>query len=132
MIQDRNDLIKKNIDDSENAKQEANEQLTQYKKKLEGATKEAHDIIAEAKHNGEAASAELINEGQQKADEMIEKAQSSINIEARKAKHDIQTETAEIALSATRKIIGEDLTTDEHKKLIEKYVKESGSMAQAD
>ena len=58
---------------------------------------------------------------------MIEKAHAAIEAEKKAAISDLQGSVADLSINVAAKLIGNDLTDDEHRKMIERYVAEAGS-----
>lgn len=58
---------------------------------------------------------------------MIEKAQAAIEAERKQAVSDLQKSVADISVSVASKLIGTDLSDDEHRAIIKRYVEEAGS-----
>ena len=59
---------------------------------------------------------------------MIEKAKVAIEAEKRAAIKDLQNSMADTSIAVASRLIGEDFSDEEHRKLIERYVKEAGSL----
>ena len=59
---------------------------------------------------------------------MIEKAKVAIEAEKRAALKDLQNSMADTSIAVASRLIGEDFSDEEHRKLIERYVKEAGSL----
>ena len=61
------------------------------------------------------------------ADNMIEKAKAAIDSERKAAISDLQGTAADLSISVVARLVGEDLSDDDHRKIIERYVNEAGS-----
>lgn len=59
---------------------------------------------------------------------MIEKARLAIENEKKAAINELQSSMADTSIAVASRLIGEDFSDDEHRKLIERYVKEAGSL----
>ena len=59
---------------------------------------------------------------------MIDKAKVAIEAEKRAAIKDLQNSMADTSIAVASRLIGEDFSDEEHRKLIERYVKEAGSL----
>jgi len=59
---------------------------------------------------------------------MIEKAKVAIEAEKRAAVKELQESMADTSIAVASRLIGEDFSDEEHRKLIERYVKEAGSL----
>ncbi len=56
-----------------------------------------------------------------------EEAQAAIEAERKQAVSDLQKSVADISVSVASKLIGTDLSDDEHRAIIKRYVEEAGS-----
>ena len=128
MLDKRAETIKNNLDEAEAAKIEAQRSLDEYKKQLADARREAAGIVDEARRAGEQVKADITAQAQAQADEMIAKAKKSIEKEKLAAIADLQSSVADLSVSVAGRLIGEDLSDAEQRKLVEKYVAEAGTL----
>mgnify|MGYP002411589510 CR=1 FL=1 len=128
MLDKRAKKIKDDLDAAEQAKIEGQRLLEEYRAQMEDAKKQASDIIADAKKTGETVRADLTTQAQAESEKMIEKARSAIEAEKKAAVADLQSSVADISVSVAGKVIGQDLSDDEHRRIIEKYVEQAGSL----
>lgn len=126
MLDKRQETIKNNLDEAEAAKIEAQRALAEYKEQIAGARREAAGIIDEARRAGEQVKADITAQAQAQADEMIAKAKKSIEKERLAAISQLQNSVADLSVSVAGRIIGEDLSDSDQRKLIERYVAEAG------
>ena len=101
--------------------------LAQYKQELAEAKATAAQIVADAKAAGTAAKADITAQAQREASDMIAKAQVAIDAEKKAAIAELQGSVADVSIAVASKLIGSDLSDDEHRALIERYVNEAGS-----
>ena len=127
MLEKRENSIREALEKSEQAKIEAEETLEEYKKQLESARAEAQEIVANARSNAEALEADLKAKAEASAEEIIAKAKQTIEAEKKAAVEELQASVADISIDVASKIIANDLNDDEHRKIIENYIKEAGS-----
>ena len=127
MLEKREKTIADALEQSEKARQESERVLEEYKQQLADAKSQAAQIIAEAKQTGENTRAQLAKQAQDESAAMIEKARGAIEAEKNAALAELQGSIADISTQVCARLIGEDLTTDEHRKVIERYVNEAGS-----
>ena len=127
MLEKREKTIADALEQSEKARQESERVLEEYKQQLADAKSQAAQIIAEAKQTGENTRAQLAKQAQDESAAMIEKARGAIEAEKNAALAELQGSIADISTQVCARLIGEDLTTDEHRKIIERYVNEAGS-----
>lgn len=128
MLDKREAKIKDDLDSAEAAKIEAQQSLEEYKQQLADARREAAGILDEARRAGEQVKADITAEAQAQADEMLAKAKKTIEKEKVAAIADLQGSVADLSVSVAGRLIGEDLSDDDQRKLIEKYVAEAGNL----
>ena len=127
MLEKREKTIADALEQSEKARQESERVLEEYKQQLADAKSQAAQIIAEAKQTGDNTRAQLAKQAQDESAARIEKARGAIEAEKNAALAELQGSIADISTQVCARLIGEDLTTDEHRKVIERYVNEAGS-----
>ena len=127
MLEKRATTIREDLKSAEAARQESEKLLAEYKQQLADAKAEASSIVAEAKKTGEAVKADIQKKAADEAAGMIEKAQAAIEAERKQAVSDLQKSVADISVSVASKLIGTDLSDDEHRAIIKRYVEEAGS-----
>ena len=115
------------IKNAEEARQESERVLAEYQQQLAEAKVQASKIVADAKKAGEDVKADITAKAQAEAAGMIEKAHAAIEAEKKAAIADLQGSVADLSINVAAKLIGNDLTDDEHRKMIERYVAEAGS-----
>ena len=123
----RETAIKESLEKSEAARIESEKLLEEYKKQLAEAKAQANPIVADAKKAGESVKAEIESKAQVEAANMIEKAKVAIEAEKKQAVSELQGSVADLTVSVAARIVGEDLSDDEHRAIIERYVNEAGS-----
>lgn len=128
MLNKRESTIKNNLEAAEEARQESERLLAEYREQLEGAKAQAQQMLSNAKLSSDALEKEITARAQAEADAMIEKARIAIEAEKKNAIHELQSSMADTSIAVAARIIGEDFSDEEHRKLIERYVKEAGSL----
>ena len=112
---------------SEEARIEAERTLEEYKTQLADAKSQSAQIIAEAKETGEAVRADITKQAQEEAASMIEKAKAAIEAEKQAAMNELRTSVADLSVDVASRLVANDLSDDEHRKIIERYLNEAGS-----
>ena len=128
MLQKRENMIKSSLEKSEEARQESERLLAEYREQLESAKSQAQQILVNAQKSGDALEKEITEKARAEADAMIEKAKVAIEAEKRAAIKDLQNSMADTSIAVASRLIGEDFSDEEHRKLTERYVKEAGSL----
>lgn len=126
MLDKREHTIKTALEKSETARIESERTLEEYTRQLQEAKAQASQIVADAKRAGEAAKADITEKAQVEAANMIEKARVAIEAEKRAAIAELQGSVADTSIAVASRLVGEDLSDDEHRRIIERYVNEAG------
>lgn len=128
MIDKRQATIKDSLERAETAKMESERVLEENKAMLDDAKKQAAQIIADAKTTGDAVRAEMMNQAQEDARMLIEKANAAIEVETKVAIAQLQSSVADLSVSVAGRLIGNDLSDADHRRLIEHYLAEAGNL----
>ena len=116
--------IRENIEAAERQREEADELLEEYRKRLKEAREQADDIVARARKAAEAAAAEAVSEGKEKREELVAAARRDIEAETRRSLERIRKEVADLTVLATEKVTRKALDSEDHKRLIEEALAE--------
>ena len=127
MLDKRENAIKDSLEKAESARVESERALAEYKAQLEDAKAQAAQIVADAKQTGEAVKADITAKAQAEAEQMIAKARVAIEAEKQAAVADLQASVADTSIAVASRLIGQDLSDDEHRAIIARYVNEAGS-----
>lgn len=127
MLEKRASTIEKDLTSANKNREESARVLAEYKAELADAKTSAAQIVADAKAAGEAVKADITEQAQREAADMIAKARAAIEAEKKAAIAELQNSIADTSIAVASKLIKNDLSDDEHRALIEKYVAEAGS-----
>ncbi len=128
MIDKRAQTIKDNLQQAEDSKIESARMLSECEELLEQAKTDASKIVADARASAEVAKTRILEEAHAEAASIIERANEAVEANKRAAISDIQSSVADISVSVAGKLIGQDLSDEEHRKIIARYVSEAGSL----
>ena len=128
MLDQRSDSIRDSLERAESAKIEAERLLVEYKQTMAEARKEAGTILQQAKQSAEATRSEASARAIAEYDELLVKAREAIEGEKRAAIEELQRSVADLSIAVAGKLIGSELSREDHLKVIEKYVSEAGSL----
>jgi F-type H+-transporting ATPase subunit b len=128
MLDKRAETIREALERAEAAKIEAERLLEEYKLTMAEARKEAGTILQQAKQAAETTRSEASAKAQTEYDALLVKAREAIEGEKRAAIAELQQSVADISVAVAGKLIGTELSKDDHLKVIEKYVSEAGSL----
>ncbi len=128
MLEKRAETIREGLERAESARIEAERLLEEYKQTMAEARKEAGAILRQAKQAAEASRAEAAAATQLEIDSMIAKARESIEGERRAAVASLQESVADLTIAVAGRVIGSELSKEDHLEVIEKYVSEAGGL----
>ncbi|MCM3499730.1 F0F1 ATP synthase subunit B [Staphylococcus capitis] len=118
--------INKDIDDAEQAKINAQKLEEENRKTLKETQDEVQRILDDAKVQARKQHEEIIHEANVRANGMIETAQSEINSEKERALADINNQVSELSVLIACKVLRKEISEQDQKDLVEKYLKEAG------
>ncbi len=114
--------IKDQLADLETKKKEAEKQLAQYNQKLLLLDKEAEKIVSEYIRQGNEAKERILKEAASAAEKLEEQAKKNIEHEFGQAKKRLQDEILEKALAKAEGIVKNNITSDDHTRLVDEYL----------
>jgi F-type H+-transporting ATPase subunit b len=120
----RANAVRENIDAAERQRREADEMLSEYRKRLTEAREQADDIVTRARKAAETARDEAAEEGKAKREELVAAARRDIEAETRRSLQQIRREVADLTVIATEKVTRKTLDDDDHRRLVEDALKE--------
>ena len=109
----RQDAIRQQFADLDQAKEEAKEAEEEFKAQIADARHEAARIREEAREQGAAIIAELREKAQDEANRIVEHAHTQIEAERKGAMASLRAEVGALATSLAERIVGETLEDDE-------------------
>lgn len=127
MMEERENKIQGDLDAAEQAKVQAEANAEQYAQKIASAEREAEEIIAQAKREAEAERAEILAKAQKDAVASMTKARGVVESERKKALVELSGSVVDLSVEIASKIVGNDLTDEEHCRLAERYLAEVGT-----
>lgn len=123
VLNDRTNRIEKGIQDAEAAGKKLTEMEQKEKEVLIEAKEEARKIIDKAEKTALKNTEDIKISAKEQSGKILEDAKEQIEQEKNKAVKEAKTEISELVMSATEKIIGEKMTSEKDKELIEKSIK---------
>jgi len=123
ILDSRKAAISKRLQDIEDAKTGIEELKAQYRRQLEAIEQLRRQKISEALEDARLISEQIKLQAHSQAEDLLAKAREEIAYELSKAKQELKNSVIDLAMSATRKLIKEDLTPENDKKLIEDFLK---------
>jgi len=123
----RTERIRKDLDQAETAKTEAESILDEYKKQLADAKSESNRIIDEARQQAEKVKADIAESANKEVAELKAKATQDIESARNAAIASLQTSVASMAIELAEKVVEKNLDRDTNQRLIDSFIDKVGS-----
>jgi F-type H+-transporting ATPase subunit b len=120
----RQNQIKQQLAQAEKARQEAEERLQAAQAEIQKARVRAGQIIEQANRAAERIQQEAQEKAREEARRIVEAASRDIDAERQRAIQAIRLQMAEIVTEAVRRIVGESLSGERHRQLIEATIEQ--------
>src|SRR5438105_8797419 len=122
MMNDRTERIRRNLDDAERVKGEAQSILEEYQRQLADAKNEANRIIEEARQTAEALRRDLMQRAEAEVAELRQRSAEDISAAQERALSDLRGRISELVIGAAEKVVERSLDRDTNLALIESYI----------
>ena len=126
IIKDRQQEIDDLYADASTAKTSAEAMEAEYQQKLAVATQTCDRIVKEAVARGQAREEEILRQANADAAAIMDKASADIAMEKKKAINDAKDEISEMAMAIAGKVVGRQLTQEDHSALVDAFIDELG------
>ena len=113
---DRRANIEGKLEQAERDRDEAEQLLEQYRRRLRDAEDETQRILDEARAN---------------ADRELDRARQAIRAERDQAIRQLRNEVGTLAVELATRVVGDSLDRDRQLRLVDEYIEELGTQAQA-
>ncbi len=123
----REEKIQSDLDSAREVKEKAEADAKSREELLADAQREAGEIIAQARRDADEERNKILAKAQKDASATISKAHDAVAAERRKAMVQLSVSVVDLSVEIAGKIIGNDLSDDEHRALAEKYLVEVGN-----
>ena len=124
IIKTRQDYIEDNIKEAEKSKLVWQENELKSKETVLASERTAADIVAEAKKEAEKQKAATLEETQLQVLQMKKDAENDIARMEMEAQEQIKKEIVNVALDASKELLGREVSSEDNTRLIEEFVEE--------
>ncbi len=126
IFEERANKINQDIDDAENARQEAQELAQKRQEQLNSAKDDAAKIIDDAKETGNAQSAKILAETRDEVSRLKEKANQDIAQNKAEALSSVKGDVADLTVLLAEKVMTKNLDKAAQSELIDQYLEQLG------
>ena len=130
-FKDRRANIEGKLEQAEREREEAEQLLEQYRRRLRDAEDETQRILDEARSNAERVRRELLAKAEADAGRELDRARQAIRAERDQAIRSLRNEVGTLAVELATRVVGDSLDRDRQLRLIDQYIDELGNQAQA-
>ena len=124
ILQAREELIRKSLDDARQAKQELERLHVESQKILTEARVQADRILSETRSDANRLRDELKQKAQSEAAGIVKNAERQIEMETARALQQIRSEAVNLSVAIASKLIERNITKEDNERLIEETLKE--------
>jgi F-type H+-transporting ATPase subunit b len=121
-VEARERALQEQLDAAERNRAESEALLAEHKKLVADARASAHTLLVEARTTAEKERALAMEKTLQEQQALLERARRDIVAERDRAIAELRREAVELSLAAASKLIGERLTSETDRKLVQEYL----------
>jgi F-type H+-transporting ATPase subunit b len=121
-VEARERALQQQLDEAERNRVESAALLEEHKKLLAEARTQAHGLLVEARTSAEKERALAMERTLQEQQQLLARARRDIGEERDRAIVELRREAIDLSLAAASKLIGERLTSDTDRKLVQEYL----------
>ena len=130
-FKDRRANIEGKLEQAERDRDEAEQLLEQYRRRLRDAEDETQRILEEARSNAERVRRDLLSKAEADAGRELDRARQAIRAERDQAIRQLRNEVGTLAVELATRVVGDSLDRDRQLRLVDEYIDELGNQAQA-
>jgi F-type H+-transporting ATPase subunit b len=121
-LRERSERIAKGLEDAAIAEKRAAQAEADYRKRLEGARREAQAIITEARETAEKERQTIIAQAQADAQEVRSRAEEEIQRDRQAALASLHDQVADLAIDAAGRVLGRAVDEQAHRQLVRDFL----------
>lgn len=126
IMDDREQLIHDEISDAEQRKAESIKVKEENEALLKKTQSEISEMMDNAKDQAKKEQEAIIHDANTRANQLIKDAKADVESEKEKAVREINDQVAELSVLIARKMISKEISEQDQKELVTKYIQEAG------
>jgi F-type H+-transporting ATPase subunit b len=130
-LQERRERIEQGLKDADAARRDRESAADQRQAVLNEARREASEIVQRAQKVADETREKGVADTQGEIDRMRERAVNEIDAERKRALADVRNQVAELALAAAGKVVGETMSDEREKRLVNEFLTQVSAEAPA-
>ncbi len=124
----RIDEIKQRLEDLRKEKEEAESRHQDIEKKLRDFEAKKKEIIEQFQNEGQAEKERIIAEANERAKQIVEQAELTIQQEMQSAKDRLKRDVMELAATQAQEIIAKEMTDEDQDRLVSEFIERVGKI----
>src|SRR5262245_14357863 len=129
-LEGRQQMIRKSLDDAQQAKQELERLQTESAQIIRAGRAEADAIISRSRSDAERLREEMRQKARAEADVVLRNAERQIQLETERALQQIRREAVDLSVMIASKLIQRNLSKEDNDKLIEEALRQMETQRQ--
>ena len=126
MLSERRARVEQGLADAEQARKDRDSAESERLATIQEARREANEIISRAQKVAQDAREADVAATKAELERLRERATAEIDAEKQRAMTELRGEVTDLALRAAGRVVGETLTTDRERRLVEEFLVEAG------
>lgn len=126
IMEDRENNIKRKIDDAEQLQSDAKAYKNKYKEQLSNAQKDGEDIIKDARNMAQMECDKMLLETKKEADKIIQKAQLEIERERESMINEIRSQVVDLSILVASKLMEVNLNDETNRQAVRNFLDKEG------
>ena len=127
ILRERRARVEQGLADAEQARKDRESAEAERLAALQEARREANDIISRAQKVAQDSRDADIAATKAELERMRERATAEIDAEKQRAIGELRGEVADLALAAASRVVGETISTDRERRLVQEFLAETGT-----
>lgn len=128
MLDQRSQRIQESLDTADRVQQESVQAGEEVKKQIDAAREEGRNIVGQATQVAERVREDARTQARTEAEAILQRAQAEIQRERDQAIEELRLQFAELTIAAAERVINASLDSNDHRRLIEEVLQESGNL----
>ena len=127
MLAERKERIEEGLRDAEQARKDRESAEAERLAAIQDARREANDILARAQKVADESRERDLAATREELERLRTRATADIESEKQRAIGELRAEVADLALQAASRVVGESMTDDRQRRLVEQFLAEAGT-----
>jgi F-type H+-transporting ATPase subunit b len=128
-LEEREDKILTEIQQAEDAREQAKAAQAEYEQSLAQAREEAGETIARAKADAKATADDILARSKAQLEEQQQRARQSIESAKQAAVNELYAQAATLAAAVAAKILEREISAEDQQRLVEESLRELGQVS---